>query len=176
MYPSVRSVSTCSALRTFASVAVFAPWTLTPVQAQEAGQLRVLLGVVGEPGPFMVSCIHEGAVVFQTEDDVGGGPYCMIGGSRDIPVGVYDVRVEGDGMLTQVRRGVLVTALNQTNLHVAMELGEGVRSVEYSTGALAREEVADRLRALEGGRTVADDRLTTLERQIADLIRGADRR
>ena len=83
-----------STLRTAALVAALA-WTGTPVQAQETGRIRVNLGSGGERGSFMISCIHEGEVVFQTEGDWGSGPSCRIGGSTDIPVGVYDVRVEG---------------------------------------------------------------------------------
>jgi len=171
-----RSSPVRATLRIAAFVTALTPWA-TPIHAQEQGRLRVLLGVGGESGPFMISCIREGEVVFQTEEaNVGGGPYCTIGGSRDIPVGVYDVRVEGDGMLTQVKRGVLVTAQNQNTLTFTMELGEGVHTVEYSTGGLAREEVAARLRGLEAGRTAADDRLTAVEQQVADLIRSPDSR
>lgn len=73
-------------------------------------------------------------------------------------------------MLTQVKRGLLVTAQNQNSVRFVMELGEGVRTVEYSTGALAREEVAARLSALDATDTTIRERLATLERQVAELI------
>ena len=165
-----RSSPARSPLWTAALIAALYSWTVTAAQAQETGWIRVNLGTGGESGSFMISCIHEGEVVFQTEGDWGSGPYCRIGGSTDIPVGVYDVRVEGDGMVTQVKRGILVTAGNENSLRFVMELGEGVHTVEYSTGALSREEVAVRLRALEAARTETDDRLTALEEKVAELI------
>lgn len=74
-------------------IAALAPWMSTEVGAQESGRIRVNLGPGGERGTFMISCIKDGDVVFQTEGDWGSGPSCMMGGSVDIPVGVYDVRV-----------------------------------------------------------------------------------
>lgn len=164
-----------SALRSAAVITAIIAGNSAGVAAQETGTLRVNLGPGGEHGVFMISCIRDGEVVFQTEGDWGSGPHCTIGGSTDIPVGAYDVRVEGDGLLTQVRRGVLVTAQNVNNLYVVMEQGEGVRTIEYATGALAREEVAARLRALEAAQAEMREQIAGLERRVAELT-GADAR
>jgi len=169
-----RSTPARSALRTIALVAALGACTLTPARAQETGAIGVIVRGP-ESGSFMISCIHDGAVVFQTEAMFGAQEFCHVGGSSDIPVGAYDVRVERDGTVTQVKRGVLVTPQNQTTLQFAMESGEGVRTIEYSTGALAREEVAARLQALEAARTSSEDRIAALEQQVADLIRGSNR-
>jgi hypothetical protein len=48
-----------------------------------------------------------------------------------------------------VKRGIVVTPGNKTGLRFNMIPGTGLHVVEYSTGGLAREEVALRLRTLE---------------------------
>jgi hypothetical protein len=92
----------------------------------------------------MISVLGEGAVVKQQEVEVSGLPP-----NFTLPVGVYDVRVEGDGIVTVVKRGVHVTAKDSTKVIAPMRPGKGLRIVEYATGGLAREEVAARLAKLE---------------------------
>lgn len=98
----------------------------------------------GLKGVVMISVLSDGAVVKQDEVEVSGLPP-----NFTLLVGVYDVRVEGDGMVTIVKRGVHVTAKDSTKVIAPMRPGQGVRIVEYATGGLAREEVAARLAKLE---------------------------
>ena len=98
----------------------------------------------GLRGVVMISVLTDGAVVKQHEVEVSGLPP-----NFTLPVGVYDVRVEGDGMVTVVKRGVHVMAKDSTRVIAPMRPGQGVRIVEYATGGLAREEVAARLAKLE---------------------------
>jgi hypothetical protein len=92
----------------------------------------------------MISVLRDGAVVKQQEVEVSGLPP-----NFTLPVGIYDVRVEGEGIATLVKRGVHVTEKGSTKLISAMRPGQGARVIEYATGGLAREEVAARLAKLE---------------------------
>jgi hypothetical protein len=69
--------------------------------------------------------------------------------SDSIRPGVYDVRVEGEGLVTEVKRGVHAFAGQKTEVTFQVRSGQGVRIVEYATGALPREEIAARLAKLE---------------------------
>ncbi len=60
-----------------------------------------------------------------------------------------DVRVESEGSRTEVKRGIGLTPGDNTGLRFNMTPGIGLHVGEYSTGGLAREEVAVRLRTLE---------------------------
>ncbi|HXF40103.1 MAG TPA: hypothetical protein VN687_10365 [Blastocatellia bacterium] len=94
--------------------------------------------------PVMVSVINDGAVVKQREVHFNSSA------SFALPAGVYDVRMEGDGMQTLVKRGIHVNEGDIT--HVVggpMRAGTGVKTIEFATGALSREEVAARLAKLE---------------------------
>ncbi len=51
--------------------------------------------------------------------------------------------------MTEVKRGVRVFEGRQASVEFVIRPGKGVRIVEYSTGGLAREEVATRLDRLE---------------------------
>lgn len=66
-----------------------------------------------------------------------------------MPAGTYDVRVEGDGFLTEVKRGVPVFAGRDEYLSVVVKPGQGIHVVEYAVACLAREEVAAKLARLE---------------------------
>ena len=92
----------------------------------------------------MISVLMDGAVVKQQEIEISGLPQ-----NFTLPVGVYDIRVEGDGVVTLVKRGLHVTPKGSTKVFAPMRPGQGVRTVEYATGGLAREEVAARLAKLE---------------------------
>lgn len=69
----------------------------------------------------MVSVLKGENVVQQKEVGMSDVPL-----NFTLPVGVYDVRVEGDGVATHWKRGVHVTADNSTNLLPAMRSGPGV--------------------------------------------------
>ena len=94
--------------------------------------------------PVMVSVINDGAVVKQREVHFNSSA------TFALPPGVYDVRLEGDGMQTLVKRGLHVNEGDVT--HVVggpMRAGTGVKTIEFATGGLSREEVAARLAKLE---------------------------
>jgi hypothetical protein len=93
----------------------------------------------------MVSAIRDGEVVEQQEMELPRDG--RIG--NNLTEGVYDIRVEGDGVVTEVKKGVHVFAGRELNLSHAMHAGKGARIVEYATGGLSREEVAARLAKLD---------------------------
>jgi hypothetical protein len=99
--------------------------------------------------PVMVSFIRDGAIFFQEETTTTESPNVVSVGSQDSPAGVYDVRVEGDGIVTEMKRGVTLAGSKNMTLNFIVRPGQGVHVVEYATGGLAREEVAERLGALE---------------------------
>jgi hypothetical protein len=99
--------------------------------------------------PVMVSFIRDGAIFFQEETTTTESPNVVSVGSQDSPTGVYDVRVEGDGIVTEMKRGVTLAGSKNMTLNFIVRPGQGVHVVEYATGGLAREEVAERLGALE---------------------------
>jgi len=67
-----------------------------------------------------------------------------------VPAGLYDVRIEGDGMQTLVKRGIHVNEGERTNMIGGpMRVGTGVKIIEYAAGGLSREEIAARLAKLE---------------------------
>ena len=99
--------------------------------------------------PVMVSAIRDGAVVDQTEILTDRAPNQNAAILDRIPAGSYDVRVEGDGVVTEVKKGVQVFAGRDADLRTVVRPGAGVHVVEYATGGLSREEVAARLGRLE---------------------------
>lgn len=96
--------------------------------------------------PAMVSAIRDGNVVEQMEAPLSEGREL---GSDNLKPGVYDVRVEGDGLVTEVKRGIHVFDDQRTTIIFDVKPGKGVHIVEYATGGLSREEVAARLAKLE---------------------------
>jgi hypothetical protein len=94
--------------------------------------------------PVMVSVIRDGAVLKQSEVRFNSNARFMV------PSGLYDVRIEGDGMQTLVKRGIHVTEGDMTQIVGGpIAAGTGVKVVEYATGGLSREEIAARLAKLE---------------------------
>lgn len=75
----------------------------------------------------MVSVLKDGAVVKQKEVGMSDVPL-----NFTLPVGVYDVRVEGDEVTTVIKRGVHVTPSDSTNLLPSMRSGQGVCECKYS--------------------------------------------
>lgn len=99
--------------------------------------------------PVMVSAIRDGAVIKQMEVNLNSSA------RFSVPAGLYDVRLEGDGMETLVKRGIHVQAEEDTAvIGGPMRAGSGVKTVEYAVGGLSREEIAARLAKLEAA--VAD--------------------
>ena len=94
--------------------------------------------------PVMVSVIKDGEVLKQTETGLNSNVHF------NLPAGMYDLRFEGDGMQTLVKRGVHVNDGEKTEIVGGpMRAGTGVRTVEYAVAGLSREEVAARLAKLE---------------------------
>ena len=52
-------------------------------------------------------------------------------------------------MVTVVKRGLVVSKGETNAVSVTMKSGQGVKVIEYATGALSREEIAARLMKLE---------------------------
>jgi hypothetical protein len=98
--------------------------------------------------PVMVSAIRDGQVVEQQETQFNGDRSLS-----PLQPGLYDVRAEGDGIVTEVKRGVHVFPGRQLELHFELHPGKGAHVVEYATGGLSREEVAARLAKLEAAVT-----------------------
>lgn len=127
--------------------AITAGQILRPAMAQETGQGRIAFTIVSGDAklkdvPIMVSVVKDGEVVWQHEFKVGWNA------TDNLPSGLYDVRFEGDGVKTLVKRGVRITGA-QVSIVAPLTAGQGVRIVEYATGGLSREEVAARLQKLE---------------------------
>lgn len=99
--------------------------------------------------PVMVSVIKDGAVVKQTELQLNSRTTFLL------PAGVYDVRLEGEGIQTLVKRGIHVNEGERTNIIGGpLRVGTGVKTIEYTTGGLSQEDFATRLAKLEAA--VAD--------------------
>jgi hypothetical protein len=98
--------------------------------------------------PVMVSAIRDGQVVEQQETQFNGDRSLST-----LQPGLYDARAEGDGMVTEVKRGVHVFPGRRIDLFFEMRPGKGAHVVEYATGGLSREEVAARLAKLEAAVT-----------------------
>jgi len=116
---------------------------------QQHISIRVFLAVNQQAlsgRPAMVSVIRDGRIVQQSEVNL---TTAMEFNSDSIRPGVYDVRVEGEGLVTEVKRGVHAFAGQKTEVTFQVRSGQGVHVVEYATGALPREEIAARLAKLE---------------------------
>jgi hypothetical protein len=74
----------------------------------------------------MVSVMKDEKVLKQKETGMSDVPV-----NFDLPVGVYDVRVEGAGVTTVIKRGIHVTAGDSTNVLPAMRSGAGVCDCKY---------------------------------------------
>ena len=55
-----------------------------------------------------------------------------------VPPGIYDLRVEGEGAQTIVKRGILVVEDEKNEVKVAGEPGSGCKVVTYGTAELGR--------------------------------------
>jgi hypothetical protein len=114
--------------------------------------------------PVMVSVIKDGSVFRQQESHINNSARFAV------PVGLYDVRLEGAGMETLVKRGIHVLEGQTTDvIGGPMQAGTGIRVVEYATGGLAREEVAARLAKLDSEVAELEASLAGLEASVAEL-------
>jgi hypothetical protein len=116
-------------------------------QQPKAGELHVQATLGNTQAKrVMVSCIRAGNVFDANETD-GYWHACRFEGG--LPPGTYEVRVEGEGVVTEMKRGILVTSGNRMHVTFDMKAGKGVHIVEYATGPLPREEITSRLSAVE---------------------------
>jgi hypothetical protein len=116
---------------------------------QQHCSIRVFLSVNQQAlsgRPAMVSAIRDGRIVQQSEANLTTG---MEFNTDSIKPGVYDIRVEGDGLVTEVKRGIHAFGGQTTEITFQVKSGQGVHIVEYAVGGLPREEVAARLARLE---------------------------
>lgn len=120
-------------------------------EAQRPGRFSVSVYLSDDsivPRPVMLSAIHDGRIVGQQEFLLtGDGQWTYLDG---MPVaGLHDLRLEGEGIVTEVKRGIHLFEEKQAPVAFVVRPGEGLHAVEYAVGGLAREEVAMRLAALE---------------------------
>jgi len=131
-------------------------WTqpVTTIAQGEIGKLEVRTAVLSADYkalseiPMMVSVIKDGAVIKQAERITNSNV------GFELPPGLYDLRLEGDGMVTLVKRGLHVKAGERTDvIGGPMRAGSGARIVEYAATGLTREEMAARIGKLEAAVT-----------------------
>ena len=118
-------------------------------QAPAAGELTVTItasGTLPDKLPLMVSAVRGSEIVDQKEVLAESGKAWLRVGA---PAGSYDVRVSGEGVVTEVKQGVKIFAGRDVPVQVVIRPGAGLHVVEYATGGISREEVATRLRGLE---------------------------
>ena len=144
--PSIRWIMSVAAAISLTSIAAHVAAAQPP---QQRATIAVFLQVSAQGfsgRPALVSAIRDGQIVEQHEVLLTTGRDLN---SDAITPGVYDVRVEGEGLVTEVKRGIHVFAGQKTDLTFQERPGKGVHIVEYATGALSREEIAARLEKLE---------------------------
>lgn len=123
-------------------------------RAEEYGRLFVLVkavdrSLVDQVG--MVSAVTpDGRVAYQQERLLVAPPNVVSFPLEELAPGIWDVRFEGAGLVTEVKKGVHVFAGRDGHLELVARPGTGVHIVEYAVAGLSREEVAARLAALEG--------------------------
>ena len=127
---------------------------LTPalLRGQETATIYAVLTVSDNQlagRPAMVTFLSDGKIVFQGETILTESPNSVSVGAQSQPLGQYDVRVEGEGFVTETKRGVQLASSRNLTLQFVLRPGEGARVIEFAEGGLAREEIAARIAALE---------------------------
>lgn len=114
--------------------------------------------------PVMISIIQDGAIVKQFEEWINAAE------SFQVEPGIYDVRLEGEGLVTLVKRGVTASEGHTVNvIGGPLRAGEGVQVVEYATGGFTREELAERLMRLEAGLARVEEVLQSTTQALEQL-------
>jgi hypothetical protein len=129
-----------------------APTTAVAQEGHFSVSIGSLAGATPKSGTAMISILRGGEIVAQDEIVLGNSSSSGWN-SPALPVGIYDVRVAGEGLVTEVKHGIRNFDGQFTNVPFLTRPGSGIHVVEYATGGLAREEVAARLSALEVGLT-----------------------
>ena len=137
----------------FAVVALLALVASPLVAESDSGRLFVVVKVrdnvlAGYPARASV-VTPDGALVDYDEELLERAPNVRSFQLEGLAPGLYDVRVEGEGMITEVKKGVPVFAGRDENVSIVATPGAGVHVVEYAVAGLSREEVAARLAHLE---------------------------
>lgn len=94
--------------------------------------------------PVMVSILLDGKVAAQSEINMDSLQIF-----NDLPVGIYEVRAEGAGLGSIVKRGVAVTAKGDTEVRFLMKAGKGATVIEYSTWKGGRDDLLDLMKRVE---------------------------
>src|SRR5262245_37745472 len=121
-----------TSLALLAGILGFAAIAATPraARAQE-GRVGVTINSkapVSGQQPVMVSFLSDGKMVWQTEIRLENGRGAV---TAVLAPAAYDVRVEGEGLTTEIKRGLQVFAQRDANLEFLVRPGTGVHSVEY---------------------------------------------
>ena len=124
-------------------------------QQQPTGDLSVWLQP-SQPGTFMVTVVGQDGSIKGQKEGVCCSMNLAVLERFSIAPGIYDVRFEGDGFTTLVKRGIAVVAGTSTDINSQMVKGQGVHVVEYAT-------------AISGSDFMA--RLIRLEKAIAELTK-----
>lgn len=118
--------------------------------AEDPGDVYVVLqpgNAAIAKGTYMITVLEAGKTVFQTETpprfwppenkyvSANAHPY-------KIPPGVYDFRVEGEGVVTVTKRGIQVVSGSRNGRYVYFDLqpGKGVKVIEYSAEGSPKEK------------------------------------
>jgi hypothetical protein len=83
-------------------------------------------------------------------------------GFNNVPVGLYDLRVEGEGFVTEIKRGIHVFPDQPTQALFEPRRGTRIHIVEYAKGSLPREEIALHL--------------TKIEASLAEMLRALQKK
>ncbi|MCI0457621.1 MAG: carboxypeptidase-like regulatory domain-containing protein [Gemmataceae bacterium] len=108
------------------------------------------LALVGRP--ILVSLISDGKLVSQREVAItrpSGGYWVQVHSFRQIPTGRYDVKFEGEGVETVVRKGLQVLADKTVTVYGDLKAGKGTRVIEYGKEGDPLADIRARLKKLE---------------------------
>lgn len=126
---------------------------ITTALTAESGRLFVVVKVADNvlaDTPARASAITpDGVLLDYAEELLSRSPNTQSFMLDGLAPGIVDVRVEGEGMVTEVKKGVPVFAGRDEKVSVVVRPGVGVHIVEYAVAGLSREEVAARLAQLE---------------------------
>lgn len=105
----------------------------------------------------------DGTLVDYAEEFLTQAPNTQSFMLDGLTAGVLDVRLEGEGLVTEVKKGVPIFAGRDERVTIMATPGTGAHVVEFAVGGLSREEVATRLLALESETGQLRARLQELE-------------
>ena len=112
---------------------------------------KVVFRVVGSETSIrgrsaLVSLVLDGKVVKQTEEDVSGPGNTF----DDVPAGAYEIRVEGAGLRTLVKRNLTAVSGEEHRLQLDMVPGPGTTVIQYAgAGSMTQDEIAARFAKAE---------------------------